>query len=82
VALAWYQARSPRAATRFDADVERVLGLIGTSPEMFPSYDDEHRFAFLKRLPYSLVYRIEPGRVYMIAVPRSSRSTGYWQGRA
>jgi hypothetical protein len=41
-ALAWYQARSQRAVTRFEAETERVLNLISSSPEMFPQYDDVH----------------------------------------
>jgi plasmid stabilization system protein ParE len=81
-ALAWYQARSPGAASRFEAEVERVLGLIGASPEMFPAYDDEHRFTVLRRYPYSIVYQVQPNQVYVVAVAHSSRSAGYWQGRA
>jgi plasmid stabilization system protein ParE len=81
-ALGWYQARSPQAAARFEAEVERLLGVIGTTPELFPSYDDEHRFAVLRRFPYSLVYQVQPGRVYVIAVAHSARAPGYWQDRA
>jgi plasmid stabilization system protein ParE len=81
-AVAWYQSRSPQAATRFETEVERVLSLIDTNPAMFPSYDDEHRFAVLRRFPYSVVYQVQPGQVYVIAVAHSGRSPGYWQGRA
>jgi plasmid stabilization system protein ParE len=81
-ALAWYQSRSVRAAARFEAEMERILGLIRSNPDMFPPYDDEHRFAVLRRYPYSVVYQVEVGQVYVIAVAHSSRSAGYWQGRA
>jgi toxin ParE1/3/4 len=81
-AVAWYQSRSPRAASRFEAEVERVLGLIDSSPELFPNYDDDHRFAVLKRFPYSMVYQAQPGQVYIVAIAHASRSPGYWQGRA
>jgi toxin ParE1/3/4 len=80
-AVAWYQARSPRAASRFEAEMERVLGMIGTTPELFPSYDEDHRFAVLKRFPCCAIYQVQPGRVYVDAVAHSSRSEGYWQGR-
>jgi plasmid stabilization system protein ParE len=80
-ARAWYQARSPRAAARFEAEMERILGLIGASPDMFSPYDDEHRFAVLRRYPYTVVYQVQPDRVYVVAVARSGRSMGYWQGR-
>lgn len=81
-ALAWYQARSPRTAARFEAEVDRVLGLIGANPELYPAYDDEHRFAVLRRYPYSIIFQVQPGQVYVIAVPHSGRAPGYWRGRA
>jgi hypothetical protein len=94
-ALAWYQARSARTAGRFEAEVQRLLGLVQlkgypeiqpcatrsygewvprtpafpgppgpqavrkgqpVNPESFPAYDDEHRFAVLRRFVYTLVY--------------------------
>ena len=36
-ALAWYQARSPRAANRFEAEVQRLLSLVQLNPESFPA---------------------------------------------
>lgn len=81
-AMAWYQARSPNTAKRFETEVERVLGSIDANPDMFPKYDDEHRFAVLRRFPYSVVYQVQPGHVYVIAVAHGSRSPSYWQGRA
>ena len=60
-ALAWYAARSPRAAARFEAEVERIVGLIGVTPDMFPAYDDAHRFAVLQRFPYSVVFQLQSG---------------------
>jgi plasmid stabilization system protein ParE len=81
-ALAWYRSRSPQAASRFETEMERVLGLIGSGPEMFAAYDDEHRFAILRRYPYSVVYQVQAAQVYVVAVAHSSRSPGYWQGRS
>ena len=80
-ALAWYQARSLQAAARSEAEVENVLGLIGANPDLCPKYDDEHRFAVLKRFPYSVVYQVQPTGIIVIAVAHSSRAPGYWQGR-
>ena len=80
-ALAWYQARSARAARRFEAEVDRILGLVEGNPDLFPKYDDVHRFAVLRRYPYSVVYQVQAGQVYVIAVAHAGRSAGYWQGR-
>jgi hypothetical protein len=82
VALAWYQARSVRTAARFEAEADRILGLIGSSPELFPEYDDQHRFAVLRRFPYTIVYQMHPDRVLVVAFAYSGRQPGYWQGRA
>ncbi|MBA3314255.1 MAG: type II toxin-antitoxin system RelE/ParE family toxin [Planctomycetota bacterium] len=81
-ALAWYQSRSPNAALRFETEVERALTLIEANPGMFPKYDDEHRFAVLLRFPYSVVYQIQAGCVYVVAVAHGSRLPGYWERRA
>lgn len=81
MAIAWYQARSPRAAARFESEADRVFGLMAGAPEMFAKYDDEHRFAVLRRFPYSVVYQVQAGQVYVVALAHSSRSPGYWQGR-
>lgn len=80
-ALAWYQVRSVRAAARFEAEVQRLLDLVQLNPESFPAYDDEHRFAVLRRYPYTLVYHVHPDRVSVVAVAHAGRRPGYWQGR-
>lgn len=80
-ALAWYQARGPRAAARFEAEVQRLLGLVQLNPESFPAYDDEHRFAVLRRYAYTLVYQVHPDRIFVVAVAQAGRRQGYWQGR-
>lgn len=81
-ALAWYFARSPNAAKRFETEVDGVLALMSTNPGMFARYDDEHRFAVLRRFPYSVVYQVQTHCVYVVAVAHGSRLPGYWQGRA
>jgi toxin ParE1/3/4 len=80
-ALAWYQARTPQAADRFEAEMDQVVRSIKTNPFLAPMYDDEHRFSMLRRFPYSVVYRAEPGQILIVAVAHSRRATGYWQGR-
>ncbi len=80
-ALAWYHARSQQAAGRFEAEVESLLGLVTTNPTAFPLYDADHRFAMLRRFPYSVVYQVRPDRIDVVAMAHSHRSPGYWQGR-
>jgi len=80
-AIAWYQVRSPRASLRFEAEVERVIRVIEGNPEIFPKYDDLHRYALLRRFPFSIVYQHWDDHVYVIAVAHGSRLPGYWESR-
>jgi toxin ParE1/3/4 len=81
-AWAWYHERSPRAALRFEAEIERMLELVQLNPESFPLYDDEHRFVVLRHFSYTLVYRIHAGAIFVIAVAQAGRAPGYWKERA
>jgi plasmid stabilization system protein ParE len=80
-ALGWYQARSLRAAARFEVEVQRLLDLVQLNPESFPAYDDEHRFAVLRRFAYTLIYQVQPDRILAVAVAQAGQRRGYWQGR-
>src|SRR4051812_15238094 len=57
-ALAWYQARSERAASGFEAAVDEAVQSLAANPEMWPLCDDRHRFYLLRRFPYRIVYRL------------------------
>ena len=81
-AFHWYEDRSPTAALRFEAEIERVLEQIRIGPEVFPRYDETHRFAVVRRFPYSVVYRTPSDHLYVVAVAHSSRLPGYWQERS
>jgi plasmid stabilization system protein ParE len=79
-ALAWYEERSPRAAARFEAEVAAGIERIMNNPLMYALIDDRHRQCILSRFPYSLVYRIEPAFMLVIAVAHSRRAA-YWRDR-
>ena len=82
-AVEWYRRRSPEAARRFVAEVDRVMAEIAAHPQRFGWHDDEFREAVTRRFPYVVVYRIEPaGDVLVTAVAHASREPGYWQDRA
>jgi plasmid stabilization system protein ParE len=80
-ALAWYRARSQQAADRFEAAVADGVQQIADNPQLYALIDDRHRRCILRRYPYSLIYREEPGGVIVVAVAHSSRSASTWQGR-
>jgi toxin ParE1/3/4 len=80
-ALAWYMARSERAAAGFETAFEQALKKIAANPELYPLRDDRHRFCLLRRYPYSLIYRVEVGHIQVVAVAHALRLPGYWSGR-
>jgi len=80
-AILWYQTRSRAVSLRFENEVERVIRLIETNPEGFAKYDDFHRFALLRRFPYSVVYQAFGNTIFVVAVAHGSRLPGYWSER-
>jgi plasmid stabilization system protein ParE len=81
-ALAWYHARSPVAAARFEAEIERTLDFIRTSADFCPKYDATHRYAMLRRFPYRLIFSAEGTAIQILAVVHAGRRPDYWRGRA
>jgi plasmid stabilization system protein ParE len=80
-ALTWYQARSAQAAAGLEAAVEVALRQIAAAPQRWASCDDRHRFYILRRYPYSIVDRVEPDAVLVVAVAHTRRSEAYWRER-
>jgi plasmid stabilization system protein ParE len=80
-ALAWYLARSPRAAAGLEAAIQRAISLLATFPEACPLCDDRHRYCALRRYPYGLVYRVDGDLVRVVAVSHDRQLPGHWAGR-
>lgn len=80
-ATAWYMSRSPAAARGLVEELDRAIDMLRQFPELQPSYDAKHRFAVLRRYPYSVIYRVDEDCIRVIAFAHSRRETGYWQDR-
>lgn len=66
----------------FIDEVEAVFRRIGAMPEMHRVVSDGIRRAGLRRFPYSVLYRVEPAQVVVLAVFHASRDPGVWRSRA
>ena len=80
-AARWYAERSPRAAIAFSDEIDEAETSISKLPEAYPQFDQGTRRYLLRRFPFSLVYRVEPTRIVIVAVAHGHRRPGYWQGR-
>jgi plasmid stabilization system protein ParE len=75
--VAWYLARSRRAAVRFEEAVEAAMELIARFPEGSPLVDDVHRYCKVRRFPYGLVYRVRGDLIQIITVPHDRQLPTY-----
>jgi plasmid stabilization system protein ParE len=86
------RAELRRAVARFDADasgagdrlvdeVEQALRRIADFPEHGSPYLHGTRRVILPRMPFSIVYRVTPGSVLIVALAHHRRRPGYWLGR-
>jgi plasmid stabilization system protein ParE len=56
---------------------ERLLEL----PALGPSFGRGLRRLLVPKFPYGLLYRVEPERIYIVAVMHLHRRPGYWRSR-
>jgi plasmid stabilization system protein ParE len=81
-AFDWYLSRSPDAARKFDAEVERALAQIVQAPGRWAAGPHNTRKFLLRRFPFVLIYReISAGSIQVVAVAHTSRKPGYWKQR-
>ena len=79
--LAFYSARSLIAAERFLDDVEAALDLIAEAPERWPLFRAGTRRYVMSAFPYSILYRVTPGEIQVLAVAHAKRRPMCWRTR-
>ncbi len=80
-ATAWYLEQSVVAAERFVTEVESAFDSIQRNPTRHPRWDDRYRFYLLRKFPYYVAFRIEPGKIVVVAVFHTSRDSAAWTDR-
>jgi plasmid stabilization system protein ParE len=81
-AFDWYCERSPDAARKFDAEVDRALSEILQAPQRWAAGPYQTRKLLLRRFPFTLIDREWVfGGIQVVAVAHTSRRPGYWKRR-
>ena len=81
-AFDWYVERSPDAAIKFDAEVDRALVQIIQAPQRWTAGPHSTRRFFLRQFPFALIYRERAtADIQIVAVAHTSRKPGYWKQR-
>jgi toxin ParE1/3/4 len=81
-AFDWYLERSPEAALKFDAEVDRALSQILQAPQRWVAGPYQTRKFLLRQFPFTLIYRERvSGDIQVVAVAHTSRKPGFWRQR-
>jgi plasmid stabilization system protein ParE len=80
-AAQYYDGETPGLGLSFIREVERCLQSIAEMPEAGMILAGTVRRRLLRRFPYALLYKINPGGVRILAVMNLRRRPTYWVGR-
>ena len=80
-ACKWYEARRPGLGDEFLQSVSAILDTIIQQPERFPIVHRDLRRALLHRFPYGIFFRIEGGRLMVVACFHAKRDPQRWRSR-
>lgn len=80
-AFLWYADRNPRAAVRFEEELDHALARIAESPDAFPETEPGVRRAMFSRFPYTILYAVEQAAIVILAIAHTHRRPGYWRSR-
>ena len=82
LARSWYRRRSPSAAGRFRAQVNRVVERMSVVPLQGSLFRGSFRWMRTRRFPYLLFYEVVDSSVIRVyAVAHARRRLGYWLRR-
>ena len=79
--LDWYRERSLTAALNFEEEFHRVIAKIQEAPDRWPRYFKVCKRYVLHQFPFSIVYRVLPSQIIVLAVAHGHRRPGYWKER-
>lgn len=79
--ISFYNDRVPGLGNEFLAAVKTTVAEIQNDPVRRPLRQDGTRKLRVRRFPYTLIYRDEPGRILIVAVAHGARRPDYWRQR-
>ena len=79
--IRFYRERGGNLGAEFLAEVRRASAQVSEMPSTGTPDALGVRRTLLRRFPYSVIYRVEAERVYVLALMHQRRNPGYWQDR-
>jgi plasmid stabilization system protein ParE len=81
-AFDWYEQKRAGLGVEFAEQVQAVFDRISAMPELHAMVYKDVRKALVRRFPYSVFYRVRPGKVVVLAVFHGKRDPNVWKSRA
>jgi len=80
-AALWYQERGAGLGLHFLGEIDRAVERAAQKPDRYPTKHGHIRCVQVQRFPYSVFYRVEAGRIVVLAVFHGRRDPAIWQRR-
>lgn len=77
----FYESQTDGLGLDFVLTVERACQRLLRFPAAGPRSGRRLRRLLVPKFPYGLLYRVEPERIYVLAVMHLHRRPGYWRSR-
>jgi len=77
----YYSKQTPGLGERFLKEVEDCVQEIATSPRRYPKYFKDICRCVMPKFPFGIYYRVEGGKIRILAIAHSSRHPDYWKWR-
>jgi len=77
----FYNSRVIDLGESFTSEVQRVVNMVRDHPDLGSPLGAMLRRILVRRFPYSVIYRHDRSRIFIIAVAHQHRRPGYWRHR-
>ncbi len=80
-AAQWYDGKNPGLGTEFLDEIDAAISRVSDAPEAYGILRHDIRCHRLHRFPHGMMYRVESGRVFVLAVMHLHRDPECWKDR-
>ena len=80
-AAAYYETRVAELGSNFISTIETAVLGLSEDPEKWPVAGKDIRRVLLPRFPYSILYKIDPTEIIIVAIMHQKRRPNYWINR-
>ncbi len=78
----FYEREVPGLGHRFSHQVKTALELLIENPELGTRLDGEIRSFVIGSFPFSIIYAMDEGNPFVLALADSRRKPGHWRSRS